>query len=412
MNILMVSTEMPLHTTGGLKKLADILYGLSGRHCCDLAAYCELGISCTVVEGVKTAFPHVRNVFSLQKRSGWTLKLLQLGRFLRGELPCLARYDHAIGRERLSEIVREHRYDVVILDLIGLAEVLPLVRHIPTVWSLNDPASLAYEVQSRSARDLWSRLYFHRLVGLARSLEKRYAKMAAAVHLVSRGEADVFFGVNPEATVACIRLAGQRGSGGAGRGVTARNECEFDLLLLGNCAFQHIWSGALAFLSKPLAEIRKCVGVTRVAVLGGHETPGRRREIVRRSGASYVEWVSDYIGFLSKAKLVVVPDTSGTGLKNRVIDVLGFGGCLVATDHAARELGIVDGLHGRVFCHPGEISAIATHLLLHEDTRTGMVKNARRLYGECFSVQSVTDKWEQFLWDVSDHRVKPGVRTY
>jgi glycosyltransferase involved in cell wall biosynthesis len=109
------------------------------------------------------------------------------------------------------------------------------------------------------------------------------------------------------------------------------------LLFLGTLGYFPNQEAAHFALRVLLPQLRRSHADWRLT-LAGYDAPEWLRRAAAQSGVRLLECVSDVAALYADAGLVIAPLRSGGGTKIKVLEALGFGRPVIATEHAARGL--------------------------------------------------------------------------
>ena len=121
-------------------------------------------------------------------------------------------------------------------------------------------------------------------------------------------------------------------------------------------------------------------------------------------GVSLTPWVDDYRSHLSSADVIVIPDLTGTGLKNRAIQALALERTVVGTAVAFEGIPISDGINAIVYNGGAELADVLLSLC-HEDERRASIGRSGRLFAlQHFSRASGLARWTEIYKSISSGR--------
>ena len=103
--------------------------------------------------------------------------------------------------------------------------------------------------------------------------------------------------------------------------------------------------------------------------------------------------VSDAVGELARAKLVVVPLLAGSGTRVKILEAWAAGRAVVSTTIGADGLAVRNGENIRIADGPGEMAEAVLELLNDEVSRKRMGEQGRKTYEAGFGWPAA---WETF----------------
>lgn len=214
----------------------------------------------------------------------------------------------AISGERTVPVIMD---DAVLSHLVG---TIPQ----PTMHSPHDCLSRLYLAEAKAASGILTKLaYQYRLLVVSRYEKSRY-HLARSVHLVNPDDAAILQSKNPKVKVFLCPIASLLEPANANSAV----DRDIDLLMWGNFGSGPIRRGAEIALNI----IRKNPqewSTKRIVFLG------RRASRLPPGPVTMVERVENLPKFLQRVKVSALPDCDGAGIKNRAMDSLSQGVCLI-----------------------------------------------------------------------------------
>jgi hypothetical protein len=106
--------------------------------------------------------------------------------------------------------------------------------------------------------------------------------------------------------------------------------------------------------------------------------------------------VDDLDDLVANMDFVLLPDLSGTGLKNRTLNALTRGLCVIGTKTAWEGIPITDGVHGVVVRSSSGIPDLIADLFVSKRNLTIALAGQELILG-IFSREAIGSKWEQFF---------------
>jgi glycosyltransferase involved in cell wall biosynthesis len=369
MRILFVASRHPLPPNRGDRlRNYHLVKGLA-RHA-DVTLVCFAGESASPIEGVR-----VRAV-PLRALSGLCENL----RHPRPDLPMQVRlYLQSAMRRVVNEEVRQGP-DVVHVHFSRMAPYMPgpgpFHRHLDFMDSLS--LNMATRARASSA-----------IAGLpfaveARLLSRYEARVAAAADthsLVSAADLDASHGLNGAAIV-------QNGVDIEAFGFRDPANREPVLIFFGNLGYFHNIAPAAFVATEVLPLVRRRVPDATLRIVGARPAAAVRR-LQALEGVEVVADVPEMAVELARAAVSVLPQFSGSGLKNKVLEAFASGLPVVANGLGIQ--GVEGAAPGREYLAAEgarEIAAAAAQLL--ED-----VGERRRLAGSARALVEARYSWER-----------------
>jgi glycosyltransferase involved in cell wall biosynthesis len=113
--------------------------------------------------------------------------------------------------------------------------------------------------------------------------------------------------------------------------------------------------------------------------------------------------VDDVRKYIYDCELVVVPLRMGSGLRNKVIQAMACGKCVVATKEACEGLNVKDGENILIADTPEEFVEKILMVFDNKNLRLKIEKNARKYVEDNFSYDIIKKKWIEFYEEILDN---------
>jgi glycosyltransferase involved in cell wall biosynthesis len=166
------------------------------------------------------------------------------------------------------------------------------------------------------------------------------------------------------------------------------------LLFSGDLRVGYINRGLAWFLSCVYPEVQRKYPDTRLTILGrGSPSSDVGRLLAMTPSAEVISWVEDYYAEILKSQVVVLPDPTGTGLKNRVLQAMALGRPVVGTPSVFEGIPMTNGVHAFSSATADGFAQATIDLLESQDMRRKIGRNARTLVIERYTVESVGRQW-------------------
>lgn len=315
------------------------------------------------------------------------------GRHLRAlgqqlSLPTVTR-DFAAEAAVVREAARRGVPCRVLVDLISGS---PLCTRVPegVLISGHDCMSHFWKcmaASASSARERWvARVRRH----FALQAERRFYHRAAGVHVVSSLDAQELARINPAARTVVIPLGGRSAEPRHLQPECARKGG----WIWGNLAFGPIASGARSLLAAMAETPDAWADWTLVGAVPEAEAHRRLPELATLNLA-YAARVPQLEAGLGRLRTVVLPDLSGAGQKNRCLDALSHGCCVVGLAEVFRDFPGEDGRHYLEAESPAALAKILRGL---SATRTAdLGREGRALFEGHFTMTALAERWRAAL---------------
>ncbi|MBL9138409.1 MAG: hypothetical protein JNK85_21250 [Verrucomicrobiales bacterium] len=369
--------------TGHNRKAHDVLLALRDRYEIHVVAYPRSS------DGSWERYwsPHGVAVHPLTRRNQ--------GRHWRALLQGLSLPTVTRDFEGEARMVSQLAHGIEARLLIDFLSGAPLVRNFGrgTVLSGHDCLSRLFAEESRHASSLRVRWRFLVRRRLALNAERRFAHLAERVHLVSEIDAQALTRVNPRARPTVIPIGG----------TTARSEClrPWEARRPG-AIWGSLQSELIASGFEKLADALGTDGFLRGWRFYGRlprEQALARHPRIQTLGLEYHATMADVGSELGNTRVLLLPDIGGTGQKNRTMDGLAHGCCVVGLEEVFRGMEDWDQPPFVSAETMGELVAVLRGLT---ETRAAEIGRAARDYfAGRFSLPVLADQWRALFESVN-----------
>ena len=296
---------------------------------------------------------------------------------------------------------------LVQLEGIGLLPLAPVFADQPLVLSTTDAWSLRQRRLAQATGSKSRAAMLHLYGNLSSWAEARYLPLADAVHVVSPVDAEHLRSRLPALRAHAIPLA----LAAQPRAQTPDDKDDTQpplVLFWGDIGVPHLAAG-LEWLLREVRPRLRLGRPLRWSVLGRREPGAQWTRLA--PDVQFVSWVDDVDTLLRSAQVVVLPDSQGTGLKNRVVQALACGVPVVGTHAAFEGFALSDGLHARICSDAGSFAAALDAVLDDVPAASAMGLRGRtqvlQTYGEAQMVQAWAALYRQVLACGSDQPPGP-----
>lgn len=352
--------------------------------------------------GIIEVFPAARGLKAHLRRAGVTVRLLP---------PPLGPYFDGRFASALRNLTRQQRFDVVFYDVIVMAPYRRIVPDIPSIHSPSDATSRSYERLALEEANFLRRVYLWLCMLLLRRYERCNYRYFSAVHVVSPVDGQYLQNLDESMKVCVIPITVDdsflrhevptlsRNHGGPPR-----------LLFSGNLAISGILRGLLDFIDRGLPRVLVEFPDVEFIILSGGSMPDSLvKKASRIPAIKVIQWVADYLEAVAQADVVVAPDRSGTGLKNRVLQAMALGRPVVGSPIALEGFNIVNGVHAVKRDSPEEMGEAVARLFRDEKLRRSIGGAARDLVRDSYAPEVVATEWRALFEEIGGRSSGVGV---
>lgn len=241
----------------------------------------------------------------------------------------------------------------------------------------------------------WAGSWREKWLALARrqfalQAERRFYHLAHRVHVVSSLDVQELAKVNPRARTVVIPLGGRSADPARLRPASERRGG----VIWGNLAFGPIAAGARRLVRAMSA---RPGAWSEWSLIGGVPAAEAQRRIpeLGQTGLRYTERVADLSATLGGARIVVLPDLSGAGQKNRCLDALSHACCVAGMAEVFRDFPGRSGTHFLEVSTPEELARRLEPVTMQEAESLGM--EGRRLFETHFTMPALATRWRAAL---------------
>ncbi len=275
----------------------------------------------------------------------------------------------------LAEVSR--KYDIVVLSGVSSFQYASKATSSPCVVAdiIDDPV---LTIRRQLWQDWKPAVWLHRLRMLVemRVYEKKFVPSVSIVSFVSEEDAGSFSQRNPSAHV----IVSPNGVDlGYHAEIPAEPQARMNspsIIFVGNYPFLPNETAAF-FLIKQIAPLvwRKFPDA-RFRLVGPN--PSNRLQALAGERVEITGWVEDVRTHLAQASVVAIPMTTGTGIKNKLLEAWASSRAVVATPLACQGVPARDGENILVGRTKEELAGNICRLLRDEDLRQSIAREGRR----------------------------------
>ena len=170
-----------------------------------------------------------------------------------------------------------------------------------------------------------------------------------------------------------------------------------DFLMVGSLGYYPNADGALFFCRDILPRI----GQGRVTILGSRP-PASVLALGNRPGVNVLADVGSVAPYYAAARMAVVPIRAGGGSRIKILEAFAHGRPVIATRLGAEGLGVVDGQHLLIADTAEDFAASARRLLADPDLAARLVRQARALVEQRYTLERVISAIEKAIEPLAD----------
>jgi glycosyltransferase involved in cell wall biosynthesis len=398
MKILFVLQEFPYPPTGGIKwKMYNLLAYMARRHECHILGFGDLSAENGTKEWIK-ALGGLRIMNIFPQSSGLKLRMRQIKRICLGDPISLARWESPALRATIRELSNMNNYDIVHYDVINMAQYRPLVADIPGVLSINDAMGMRYRKLARITKNPIRKVVSLYKAYKLSAFEKQVINEFSAIHVVSQVDAEYLAAHNPKAdNIELITLCADPSFLEIPVEQTDLEDLDVRKAVLFTSGYlreAHIAEPIINFIKTSFKQIRSVWPNVELFVVG-HGAP---KEVVRtlntEPGVRYAPWIEHYIDAIKASDIAVFLDSTGSGMKTRVIHALAAGKPVIGTPAVFDGIRIENGFSAFLCRSLDDVAKTAILLLKDRSLRHRTGLRGRQLILRYYSQSAIGEQWE------------------
>lgn len=226
---------------------------------------------------------------------------------------------------------------------------------------------------------------------IAREYEKKFYHHFLLVHVITQRDRVLLQQINPSARYHVVPNSDLLNPG------LIRNwDSSWDILIWGDLSIPSCALGAREFLT--YAQKNHRVAGARKLLVGRVSA----KEALRLLGQeimtqiTYSPQLEDETGYIRSAKIIVIPDLGGAGIKNRVVNVLSSGLCLACL---ISQMEGVEAIADRGAINAATMRELVAKIAWALETQEykQIANRGQRLYQEYYSLESIRKLWRETL---------------
>jgi polysaccharide biosynthesis protein PslH len=383
MNILVVSPNIPLPTTGVSTRNYHLLKALAREHTVSL-----LALDDSTVEGVPSTTSPLRNltcnieVIPLPK-SLPAKRWRQLTSLMRGKPYVLTAYILAELQKAIDALLASGRYDAVLFE-----SVLITGYRLPGgVKVIIDEHNLEYEIRLRTyeRESAWLRKWYNWLEGhLLKPVEIKRCGQADAVLVTSERERQVLKRLLPKRMIEVV-------PNGVDieffHGQCAEQAVECRIIFTGAIDYYPNTDAVLFFSQQCWPFIRAQVPTVTWQIVG-KDPPPQVQRLASLPGITVTGSVPDVRPYLASAAVAIAPILIGSGTRLKILEAFAMRKAVVSTSIGCEGLAVEPGKHLLVADQPVAFAQAVVELLRDAEKRS-------KLEGAGRSLVEAEYSWEQ-----------------
>ena len=293
-----------------------------------------------------------------------------------------------------------HDYDIVHLDNIAACGLVRRGTSGRAILGLIDPGTLRWRRMAGTARSSLLKVKARLAIGMCDLLEKAIAFPGVRMQLVSYKDANYLQDRLPQVRVVAIPVAIPMNIGRIPDVETDRRSRRVGVVFM-DLKEAYLRDSFLWFISsvyRPLIARGCCFDLL---VLGRISEDFELEKLCQDLPVTLLDRVDDYLALLASADFIIIPDLTGTGLKNRVIQGMALGRPVVGTPTAFEGIPALNGVHALIASTADEMITGLITLCDRPELRKSLGKKAQELVNEEYGIELAKNRWRDLYNSVT-----------
>ncbi len=291
-------------------------------------------------------------------------------------------FDSPTVADRIRDLLRTRRFDLIHVDSIQLSRYLPLLRGGPVVCGHHNVESLLLERRALAEPTLWRRAYLRHQARLMAREERRCCAGCDLNVVVSDADRVTLQRSVPGATCAVVPngvdIETFRPNPGRDEGI----------VFVGESTWFPNRDGWQYFCHEILPGIRAAAGITPVRWVG-RAPDALRRHYRDRYAVELTGYVADVRPYVRDAACYVVPLRVGGGTRLKILDAWAMGKAVVSTSVGCEGLAAEDGRNILIRDDPASFAQAVCAVLRDAPLRLRLGVEGRRTVERRYSWERI-----------------------
>jgi len=291
-------------------------------------------------------------------------------------------FDSPTVADRIRDLLRTRRFDLIHVDSIQLSRYLPLLRGGPVVCGHHNVESLLLERRALAEPTLWRRAYLRHQARLMAREERRCCAGCDLNVVVSDADRVTLQRSVPGATCAVVPngvdIETFRPNPGRDEGI----------VFVGESTWFPNRDGWQYFCHEILPGIRAAAGITPVRWVG-RAPDALRRHYRERYAVELTGYVADVRTYVRDAACYVVPLRVGGGTRLKILDAWAMGKAVVSTSVGCEGLAAEDGRNILIRDDPASFAQAVCAVLRDAPLRLRLGVEGRRTVERRYSWERI-----------------------
>ncbi|MBF0317826.1 MAG: glycosyltransferase [Nitrospirae bacterium] len=382
--VLYLASRFPYPpVSGGLIRMYNVSKVIAQHFTTDVFSLTEHDIQDSHLDAYKQHFNNV-HVYRHSKQTSYLNAL----RALVDQRPLqVAYYYFKEARDKVNDLIRQNKYDLIFCSHIRTTDYVGDLD-IPRVVDCVDSMSLSYMQDNKLGSNfLWRLIYLVERERVA-SYERRLPGRFDYCFMTSDSDSEHIKKLSGQTNVITISNGvAQEILDYGNRSSTAPPQ---DILtFLGKMDYSPNIDAVVYFVKKIWPAIRERLDNVEFHIIGSRPTP-EVRVLTQSKGVVVTGFVDDPYEAIVGSRMFIAPMISGSGIKNKILEAMALGKCVVTTSSGAGGVDGIDGEHFVIADEPGQFASRVIELWSDNSRVQRIGANARALVLERYLWEKTT----------------------
>ncbi len=301
-------------------------------------------------------------------------------------------------RRKLSDLIRQDKFDIVLCDFIAPVGVVPWGAPLPKVIFTHNVEAMIWKRHYEVAENaLWRAISWWEWRKME-AAETKYLRLADRVLTVSETDRDTFTPFLPGKTITVIPT-----------GVDIEyfqpmslQESPESLVFTGSMDWLPNEDGILYFVDEVLPLLKLRYPEVSLNVVG--RNPSRKLQALadKEQALRLTGWVDDIRPHLARGAICIVPLRIGGGTRLKIFEAMAMGKATVSTSVGAEGLPVQNGTNILLADTPTDFADAISRLFDDIPLRQRLGEAARTLVNENYSWRKIAESFSNSLAEVKE----------
>ncbi|MFO7880101.1 MAG: glycosyltransferase family 4 protein [Bacteroidota bacterium] len=312
------------------------------------------------------------------------------------------RFESKDYAEKLKDILSKEDFDLVILEILYMAEYIPVIRKYSNAHISFHAPNIEHEIWKKVARHEKKPVKSIYLKSLARRIEAyEYRKLNTWDSLVPVAETNARTYKNMGVTVPVhVAKIGMFFDHMDSQKTEPKTENQPSIGHIGALDWIPNLEGLSWFLNDIWPLIHKARPDVTFRIAGRNAAPGLKQKF-SSPGVEYLGEVSDAYQFIQEQDIMIVPLLSGSGMRVKIIEALALGKTMVSTGKGAEGIDIAHGKHLLIADDSKKFADACVTLLNDPEKRKKLEENSQKFVRESYDNIRIARELYNFYQQVS-----------